>query len=134
LQGSHIVSAGLMAARRDNLQDDQRFRVLRLLQDDPELSQRKLAAAVELSVGGIHYVMKTLIDTGLVELGDFTAGPDKRRVAYVLTPKGESERRRLAHSFLARKRAELEALREEIDELAAEIEAEAPGATPDGGR
>lgn len=121
-----------MAERRDNRQEDMRFRILRLLQDDPELSQRELAAAVGVSIGGVHYVLNALIDERLVETGDFTASRDKRRYAYVLTPDGMAERSRLARRFLARKRAELEALREEIETLAAEVERKTPDAAPDG--
>ena len=75
-----------MTSKRTKLQEDTHFRVLRLLQDRPEMSQRELAEAVGVSVGGIHYVLNALIDKGLVKLGNFTAAADKRRTIqrYVL--------------------------------------------------
>jgi len=109
-------------SQRDKLQEEVRFRVLRLLQDDPEMSQRDLARAVGISTGGMHYVLAALVDKGLVKLGNFTAAPDRRRYAYVLTPQGLSEKARLAHAFLRRKRAEYEALRDEIAALSAELD------------
>ena len=85
------------------------------------MSQRELAEAVGVSVGGIHYVLNALIDKGLVKLGNFTAAKDKRRYAYVLTPTGIARKAALTRGFLARKREEYEALREEIEALSSEL-------------
>lgn len=110
-----------MTSKRSKLQEDTHFRVLRLLQENPEMSQRELAEAVGVSVGGIHYVLNALIDKGLVKLGNFTAAEDKRRYAYVLTPKGIARRAALTKAFLSRKMAEYEALRNEIEALQADL-------------
>lgn len=111
-----------MTSKRTKLQEDTHFRVLRLLQDNPEMSQRGLADAVGISVGGIHYVLNALIDKGLVKLGNFTAAEDKRRYAYVLTPKGIARKAALTRAFLVRKMEEYEALKEEIEALSSELE------------
>ncbi|MDV7271815.1 MarR family EPS-associated transcriptional regulator [Thioclava sp. A2] len=110
-----------MTSKRTKLQEDTHFRVLRLLQENPEMSQRELAAAVGVSVGGMHYVLNALIEKGLVKLGNFTAAEDKRRYAYVLTPKGIKEKSIIAARFLKRKLAEYEALKEEIETLKCEL-------------
>ena len=110
-----------MTSKRSKLQEDTHFRVLRLLQDNPEMSQRELAEAVGVSVGGIHYVLNALIEKGFVKLGNFTAAEDKRRYAYVLTPKGIEEKSLIAGRFLKRKWAEYEALKAEIDALESEL-------------
>ena len=110
-----------MTSKRAKLQEDTHFRVLRLLQENPEMSQRELAEAVGVSVGGIHYVLNALIDKGLVKLGNFTAAEDKRRYAYVLTPKGIAQKAALTRAFLVRKMAEYEALRGEIEALSSEL-------------
>jgi EPS-associated MarR family transcriptional regulator len=115
-----------MTSKRTKLQEDTHFRVLRLLQENPEMSQRELAEAVGVSVGGIHYVLNALIDKGLVKLGNFTAAEDKRRYAYVLTPKGIARKATLTRAFLVRKMEEYEALREEIDALRDEIDDDFP--------
>lgn len=108
-------------SKRTKLQEDTHFRVLRLLHDNPEMSQRELATAVGVSVGGIHYVLNALIDKGLVKLGNFSAAIDKRRYAYVLTPKGIARKAALTRAFLIRKMEEYEALREEIEALQQEM-------------
>lgn len=111
-----------MTSKRTKLQKDTHFRVLRLLQENPEMSQRELAEAVGVSVGGIHYVLNALIDKGLVKLGNFTAAEDKRRYAYVLTPKGIAQKAALTHAFLVQKVEEYEALREEIEQIRFEVD------------
>jgi len=114
-----------MTSKRNKLREDTHFRILRLLQDDPEMTQRELAEIVGISVGGAHYVLSALIEKGFVKLGNFTAAEDKRRYAYVLTPKGISEKVAITQRFLVRKMEEYEALRAEIDELQHEVELEA---------
>lgn len=104
------------------MQEDTNFRVLRLLQSNPEMSQRELADAVGVSVGAIHYVLNALMDKGLIKLGNFTASKDKRRYAYILTPKGIAEKAAVTRRFLARKMEEYESLKAEIDALSLEVE------------
>tara|TARA_R110000850_G_scaffold264516_1_gene393618 strand:- start:753 stop:1226 length:474 start_codon:yes stop_codon:yes gene_type:complete len=111
-----------MTSKRTKLQQDTHFRVLRLLQENPEMSQRQLAESVGVSVGGIHYMLNALIDKGLLKLGNFTAADDKRRYAYVLTPKGIVRKAALTRAFLARKVEEYEALKDEIEALSSELE------------
>jgi EPS-associated MarR family transcriptional regulator len=111
-----------MTSKRTKLQEDTHFRVLRLLQENPEMSQRELAATVGVSVGGMHYVLNALIEKGLVKLGNFTAAEDKRRYAYILTPLGISEKAAITRRFLARKKEEYVALKSEIEDLASEID------------
>lgn len=106
-----------MTTQRDKLREDVHFRILRLLQDNPEMSQRDLARAVGVSTGGIHYVLTALVDKGMLKLGNFTASVDKRRYAYKLTPQGIAEKARLTRNFLIRKTAEYEALKAEIEEV-----------------
>ncbi|WP_370213828.1 MarR family EPS-associated transcriptional regulator [Roseovarius sp.] len=113
-----------MTSKRNKLREDTHFRVLRLLQENPEMSQRELAEAVGVSVGGIHYVLNALIDKGLVKLGNFTAAEDKRRYAYALTPKGIARKAALTRAFLVRKMAEYEALRNEIELIRVELDQE----------
>lgn len=114
-----------MTSKRTKLQEDTHFRVIRLLQENPEMSQRDLAAAVGVSVGGIHYVLNALIEKGFVKLGNFKAAEDKRRYAYILTPKGIARKAALTRAFLARKMEEYEALKEEIEALQVDLDVSA---------
>ena len=104
------------------MQEDMRFRLLRLLDDSPEMSQRDLARAVGVSLGSVNFQLKALVDKGLVKLGNFSANSDKRRYAYILTPRGLATKASLTRRFLARKRAEYDALRAEIEALQSEMD------------
>jgi EPS-associated MarR family transcriptional regulator len=115
-----------MTSKRSKLQEDTHFRVLRLLQENQEMSQRELAEAVGISVGGIHYVLNALIEKGLMKLGNFTAAEDKRRYAYILTPKGVSQTAALTRAFLVRKMEEFQALKAEIEALSSELKIDEP--------
>ncbi|MCP4407559.1 MAG: MarR family EPS-associated transcriptional regulator [Gammaproteobacteria bacterium] len=111
-----------MSVRRSEMQEDMRFRILRLLRENPELSQRELADAVGVSLGATNYCLSALIDRGFVKLGNFSASDDKRRYAYILTPRGLTEKASLTGRFLKRKKAEYVALKAEIEALQKEVE------------
>lgn len=119
--GRPVPQPGNIRHMTSKLQEDTHFRVLRLLQENPEMSQRELARAVGTSIGGMHYVLAALIDKGFVKLGNFAAAGDRRRYAYILTPTGIAHRTKSTLAFLKRKRAEYEALRQEIEALQAEL-------------
>lgn len=102
-------------------QDDAAFRALRLIEQNPKLTQRELAQAAGISLGKAHYVISALIDRGYVKLERFSASKNKRAYMYILTPKGLARRAAIAGRFLSRKQKEYEALKREIEELSAEI-------------
>ena len=110
-----------MAGQRSQAQQDVHVRVMRLLQDNPGMSQRDLAKAVGVSTGGIHFVLSALLEKGLIKLGNFTAAEDKRRYAYILTPQGLTAKATLTRQFLIRKMAEFEALKSEIEAVSSEL-------------
>jgi EPS-associated MarR family transcriptional regulator len=104
------------------LTDPKRLELLKLLQDQPQMSQRDLAQAMGVSLGKANYCLKALMEKGLVKLGNFRRNPDKREYAYLLTPAGLEEKTRITMSFLRRKVAEYEALEKEIEQLRGELE------------
>lgn len=110
-----------MAGRPTKLNENARFRALRLLEKKPDVSQRELAEEIGISVGSANYVVRALIERGLVKVANFKAAKDKRRYSYILTPKGFSEKAALTGRFLVRRLEEYEALREEIEELRSEV-------------
>lgn len=111
-----------MTGRRSKLNEDVRFRVLRILDDNPEITQREIADAVGISNGAVHYVLRSLLEKGFVKFNNFTRAKDKRRYSYALTRKGVAEKAVLARNFVARKIDEYEALKNEIDILKKEID------------
>lgn len=110
-----------MASKHLEHVEDLHFRVLKLLQDNPDMSQRDLAEKLGVSNGKLHYCMKALIDKGLVKLGNFANSKHHLGYAYLLTPRGISQKASMTSDFLKRKMAEYEALQAEIAALQAEL-------------
>jgi EPS-associated MarR family transcriptional regulator len=102
-------------------QEDLQFRLLRVLQDKPDVSQRELASQLGISHGKMNYCLNALIEKGLVKLDNFQNSQHKFKYAYLLTPAGIAEKAKLTSRFLQRKIAEYEELRVEIDALKAEL-------------
>jgi EPS-associated MarR family transcriptional regulator len=110
------------------MNDEQPLKVLRLLRDNPEITQRPMAAALGISLGGLHDGLKALVEKGWVKMENFSRNPNKLRYAYRLTPSGVQARMRLTGRFLHRKLAEYAALKAEIEQLRAEVQAAPPEA------
>nr|WP_276315721.1 MarR family EPS-associated transcriptional regulator [Ectothiorhodospira shaposhnikovii] len=105
----------------DTHSDTIRLRLLRLLADNPQLTQRELAQALGVSLGATHYSLRALIDKGLVKAENFRNSQNKRAYAYLLTPKGLTEKLHITRAFLARKQKECEAIQREIEVLKKEL-------------
>lgn len=114
-----VAAARLWTGRLIN--DDTQYQVLRLLEADPEMSQRQIARALGLSVGKTHYALKALLDRGWVKAQNFRRSDNRSAYLYKLTPGGLQEKARLAYHLLKRKRAEHEALMTEIEQLRADL-------------
>ena len=106
-----------MASRQQSQQDDVRFRILRLLQDNPQLTQRELAEKLGVSLGKANFCVKALLEKGLVKLHNFEGSRNKLAYSYLLTPTGLAEKAALTACFLERKMREYEQLKAEIDAL-----------------
>ena len=109
------------------VRDELRLRVLRALEANPELSQRRLAAELGVSLGGVNYVLKALVERGFVKADNFRKSGNKVAYLYVLTPQGVAEKASLATAFLGRKLEEYEVLRQEIEALKGEVGSGEPG-------
>ena len=77
-----------MTTRRSQLQEDTYFRVLRMLQDNPDLTQREIAQQLGVSTSGLNYCLNALIDKGWVKVQNFSQSKNKFGDIYVLTPSG----------------------------------------------
>lgn len=106
-----------MTTRRQTANDDTLFWTLKLLQENPGVSQRSLAKEVGINVSSINFCLKALVEKGWIKMGNFSKNPDKLSYAYLLTPTGVAEKAALTKRFLQRKMAEYEKLRDEIEAL-----------------
>lgn len=94
------------------------FRVLRVLELQPEIPQRELAKQLGISMGKANYLISALLEKGLIKIESFhRTGGKLNKIAYLLTPEGIKNRMQLTRSYLARKEAEYEALKKEIEDL-----------------
>jgi EPS-associated MarR family transcriptional regulator len=99
------------------LTDEARYRILRLIEENPAISQRELARALGISLGKVNFCLNALIEKGILKANSFLNSRNKRAYAYVLTPRGLDDKARVTVRFLRRKVAEYEALQKEIAEL-----------------
>jgi EPS-associated MarR family transcriptional regulator len=103
------------------LSDEARYRLLKLLDDNPGLSQRDLATTLDISLGKTNYCVRALIDRGWVKVVNFRNSRHKVGYLYRLTPKGIVEKTRATRYFLRCKIEEYRHLEEEIAALREEI-------------
>jgi EPS-associated MarR family transcriptional regulator len=102
------------------LSTETHLRVLRLLQSNPNLTQRDLADRLGISLGKANYCMKELARKGLVKMQNFSNSRNKLGYAYLLTPSGVAAKARLTAEYLRIKVAEYDALKQEIEQLKVE--------------
>jgi len=102
----------------------QQLELMRLLDEQPAASQREISSRLGLSLGKANYLVRALLDKGLVKMQNFRRSDNKMAYAYYLTPRGASERVRLTSAFLARKVIEFELLKIEIQSLQNQVEAD----------
>ena len=103
--------------------DENRYQLLKLLEENPELSQRQIASAMGISLGKVNFCLRALIDIGWIKAGNFSRNPNKKAYFYLLTLKGIEEKGRVTLRFLAKKQEDYEILRQEISDLKNETKA-----------
>ena len=103
------------------MSEQRQLDALRLLETDPEMTQRELADALGVSLGAANYCLKALVGKGWVKLENFQNNPNKLGYLYLLTPMGVAAKTTLTARFLRRKLVEYEALKAEIERLKSEV-------------
>ena len=103
------------------LTDEFRYRILKRLEANPELSQRELARELGVSVGKINYGIRALVDLGLVKATNFAHSPRKQAYIYLITPKGIQAKANTALRYFKQKMSEYQAIERELEELRREV-------------
>jgi EPS-associated MarR family transcriptional regulator len=104
------------------LTDEYRAKILKILAEDPQISQRDLARALGVSLGKANFCLRALMQTGLIKANNFKNNRNKKAYMYYLTPQGMTEKARATVRFFNRKVSEYEALRREIAVLKREMQ------------
>lgn len=99
------------------LTNEMRFKLMRLLEARPGLSQRDVARELGVSLGKVNFCIRALLDKGWIKAANFKNSHNKAAYLYLLTPRGIEQKTRLAVSFLQQKTREYESLRQEIEQL-----------------
>ena len=98
-----------------------KYKILKLLEQKPDQTQRELAVSLGVSLGKTHYLINSLIDVGTIKLDNFQKSNNKWGYIYLLTPKGIIEKSKITAQFLSRKQNEYDKLRKEIEDLKEEV-------------
>lgn len=98
------------------------YRVLKLVEKQPTITQRELSKELGVSLGKTHYVIKALVKVGWIKLENFKRSDNKLGYAYLLTPTGVLEKAQITRRFLVRKQQEYENLKREIEQLQTEVD------------
>ena len=110
-----------MASNREERQQETHFRVMQLLDEEPNISTRQIAERVGISNGSAYYCVTALIQKGFVKLQNFTQSKTKANYIYELTPRGIRAKAALTVQFLERKKLEYNELKAEIARLEDEL-------------
>ena len=103
------------------LHEDAHLRILKIVTEEPDLSQRQLAERLGVSLGKTNFLIRSLLEKGLLKARNFRRAQNKLQYACLLTPKGIAAKVRLTSAYLVRKEAEYEALQAEIQALRQEV-------------
>ena len=99
------------------------YKILKIFQDNPEISQRVLAKQLGISLGKANYCVRALISRSLVKVKRFKSSNNKFAYVYLLTPGGVEEKARVTLRFLRNKIQEYESMKKEIRALKLEVAA-----------
>ena len=112
------------------LEEEVRYKLLRLLAANPELSQRDVARELGISLGKVNYCLRALVRKGWIKASRFTNSRNKAAYMYLLTPRGIEEKFRVTFKFLRIKLREYETLRDEIEQIRRDAGASRPTHPP----
>jgi EPS-associated MarR family transcriptional regulator len=93
------------------------YKLMRLLEENPGMSQRDAARELGVSLGKVNYCLRALISRGWVKAANFKNSQNKAAYLYMLTPSGIAGKTSVAVEYMKEKVREYEALRVEIEEM-----------------
>lgn len=106
-----------MIERYRDLSEETTYKLLKLVKENPHMSQREIAAHMDISLGKTNYCVKSLIKKGYLKAKNFYDNNNKKAYMYILTPRGIEEKAKLTYSYLKIKMYEYEEIKKEIRNL-----------------
>jgi EPS-associated MarR family transcriptional regulator len=105
------------------LTDEYRYKILKLVEANPQISQRELAKELGVSLGKANFCLQALRGKGALKVSNFRNSKNKLAYVYKLTPSGVEEKALVAVRFLRGKLREYEKIEAEIKQLRYEVSA-----------
>jgi EPS-associated MarR family transcriptional regulator len=98
----------------EHVKEEEVLTIIKEVEANPSLTQRAVSSKLGISLGKINYLLKNLIQKGIIKVESFSTHPGKlKKISYLVTPKGFEEKMRLVYYFLKKKEAEYKLLKEE---------------------
>ncbi len=111
----------MVFSQKPSLESEEVLKVLREIKNNPEMTQRDLSNRLGISLGKINFLLRALIQKGLIKAHNFKNSSNKNAYLYVLTPSGIEEKAKITYRFLKRKIKEYEQLEVQIRLLRREV-------------
>lgn len=110
-----------MKKNQINKNQELQLDIMRILEQDPDISQRKLAKKLGASLGATNFCLSALAEKGWVKFVNFSNSSNKKGYLYLMTPSGVNEKARLTLRFLKKRIEEYNHLHQEINLLRNEV-------------
>jgi len=102
---------------KNTLLDEVHLQVMKLIEATPDITQRDLAEKLEVSVGKANYLLKGLIQKGLLKAENFQKSQNKLGYVYKFTPAGLEHKARITLRYMQKRVAEYEAMKKDLDSM-----------------
>ncbi|MDF1590021.1 MAG: MarR family EPS-associated transcriptional regulator [Desulfobacterales bacterium] len=110
----------------NDYQQEIRYRLLKILNRNPNFTQREMAREMGISLGKVNFCLAELAKKGFIRINRFKDSENKLQYLYKLTPSGLEAKAGLTVSFLKRKISEYNEIKNQIRELAREANVAEP--------
>lgn len=118
---NRYFDSGRSMQKEKKLETDEMLKLMRIVNDNPQITQRELSFNLGLSLGKVNFLMKAMMEKGFIKARNFKNSNHKIAYMYCLTPEGIEEKTKVTYAFLKRKLAEYEKLESEIQQLREEV-------------
>ena len=108
--------------KKSQLETEESLMLMRVIDENPQVTQRELSANLGMSLGKINFLIKAMVEKGFIKADNFKNSKNKIAYLYCLTPRGLEEKTKITYCYMKRKIAEYEKLEEEIRQLQKEVD------------
>jgi EPS-associated MarR family transcriptional regulator len=94
---------------------DHYYKIISIIEKNPDYTQRKIAKELGYSLGKVNYVIASLAQKGIIKLQRFVQSKNKLVYRYILTPEGIKQKYNITKAFLKMKMDEYDSIVKEIE-------------------